>query len=108
QPLISFSITKSGAIHMKSTIVCFCTLILGTVTFSPIGSAQSHKAKVDLIVAGATVVTMDPTRRILDDGAIAVSGDSIEAVGSRAEIEAKYSATQRIDARGKLVLPGFI
>ena len=93
---------------MKSTIVCFCAVILGTVTFAPHGSAQSHKAKVDLIVAGATVVTMDPTRRILDDGAIAVSGDSIEAVGSRAEIEAKYSATQRIDARGKLVLPGFI
>src|SRR2546421_9388234 len=93
---------------MKSTIVCFCALILGTVTFAPIGSAQSHKAKVDLIVAGGSVVTMDPTRRILDDGAIAVSGDSIAAVGPRAENEAKYSATQRLDAHAKLVLPGFI
>ena len=37
-----------------------------------------------------------------------VKGDTIVAVGPRSELEAKYSASQTIDAKGKLVLPGFI
>jgi len=64
--------------------------------------------KVDLIVAGGTVVTMDGARTVYDDGAVAVSGDAIVAVGSTREIEAKYSATQNVNAKGSLVLPGFI
>lgn len=64
--------------------------------------------KVDLIVSGGTVVTMDAERRVLDDGAMAVKDDTIVALGPRVEIEAKYSASQRIEARGKLVLPGLI
>ena len=64
--------------------------------------------RIDLLVTGGTVVTMDGTRRILEDGAVAVRGDEIVAVASRAELEAKYTAAATIDAKGKLVLPGFI
>jgi len=70
--------------------------------------SQSSKEKVDLIVSGGTVVTMNEARTIQDDGAIAVKGDSIVAVGPRSELESMYQATQTIDAKGKLVLPGFI
>ena len=69
--------------------------------------AQS-KQHVDLIVSGGIVVTMDSTRAILQDGSVAVRGDSIVAVGPRADVEARYQGTQVIDARGHLVLPGFI
>jgi 5-methylthioadenosine/S-adenosylhomocysteine deaminase len=69
---------------------------------------NAKKEKVDLLVAGGTVVTMNADRRILEDGAVAVMGDTIVAIGSRANIEAKYSAAQTINASGKLVLPGFI
>ncbi len=75
------------------------------------GEAQAQskaRVRVDLIVAGGTIVTMDGERQVMDDGAIAVKGDAIAAVGKRAEIEGKYSAVRRIDARGKLVLPGLI
>src|SRR5229473_1125309 len=34
--------------------------------------------------------------------------DPIVAVGPRSELEARYAAAQTIDAKGKLVLPGFI
>ena len=51
---------------------------------------------------------MNGSRTILDDGAIAVTGDTIIAVGPRSELEAKYAAVQTIDATGTLVLPGFI
>ena len=51
---------------------------------------------------------MDGARAIFDDGAIAVTGDTIVNVGSHTEIESKYSASQVIDAQGKLIVPGFI
>jgi 5-methylthioadenosine/S-adenosylhomocysteine deaminase len=69
---------------------------------------QSQRVKADLIVTGATVVTMDGTRAIYDDGMVVVKGDTILAVGPRGELEAKYASARIIDARGKLVLPGFI
>jgi len=71
-------------------------------------SAQTHKETADLLISGGTVVTMDASRAILDDGAVAVKGDTIVAVGPRSELEARYAAKQTIDARGGLVLPGFI
>src|SRR5437879_458063 len=51
---------------------------------------------------------MDGQRRIVEDGAVVVKGDAILALGPRAEIESKYAAPQTINAKGKLVLPGFI
>jgi 5-methylthioadenosine/S-adenosylhomocysteine deaminase len=71
-------------------------------------SSQTTKAPADLIVTGGTVVTMDGSRTILEDGAVIVKGDTILAVGPRPDLEAKYSAPQSIDAKGALVLPGFI
>ena len=64
--------------------------------------------KADLIVSGGIVVTMDGGRAIYEDGSVAVRGDSIVAVGPRAEVEARYRAAQKIDAHGRLVLPGLI
>src|SRR6266849_6689581 len=71
-------------------------------------SAQPKKEKVDLIVTGGTVATMDGARAIYNVGAVVVKGDAIVAVGPRSELEARYAAAQTIDAKGKLVLPGFI
>jgi len=62
---------------------------------------------VDTIVTG-TVVTMDANHALYDDGAVAISGDSIVAVGPLGDIDARYSARHTLDARGKLILPGFI
>ena len=71
-------------------------------------SSRPKKEKVDLIVTGGTVVSMDGARTIFDDGAVVVRGDTIVAVGPRGDVEPKYLASQTIDAKGKLVLPGFI
>jgi len=69
--------------------------------------AQAQQ-NVDLIVSRGIVVTMDGSRAIVQDGSVAVRGDSIVAVGPRAEVEAKYKAAQTIDAHHALVLPGFV
>lgn len=70
-------------------------------------SAQADRKNVDLVVAGATVVTMDHGL-VIQDGAVAVEGDTIAGVGPRVEIEARFLGAQTIDARGKLVLPGLV
>jgi 5-methylthioadenosine/S-adenosylhomocysteine deaminase len=66
------------------------------------------KQEVDLLVSGGTVVSMDPARKIYQDGSIAITGDAIVAAGPRTEIEARYKGAKTLDARGRLVLPGFI
>ena len=65
------------------------------------------KLPADLIITG-TVVTIDADRHIYDDGAVAISGDTILATGPRSMIESKYVAKERIDTKNRLVLPGFI
>jgi 5-methylthioadenosine/S-adenosylhomocysteine deaminase len=66
------------------------------------------REKVDLLVTGATVVTLDSAGRVLPDGAIAVSGQRIVAVGSSTELRARYAATRTVDARGQIAMPGLI
>ncbi len=82
-------------------------LIAAVVMVISVAKAQ-EKQNVDLIVSGGIVVTMDSARAIYQDGSVAIRGDSIVAVGPRAEIEGRYQSPQVIDARGHLVLPGFI
>jgi 5-methylthioadenosine/S-adenosylhomocysteine deaminase len=71
-------------------------------------AAQSTREHVDLLVTAQYVVTMDATRRVIEDGAIAVRGDAILAVGPRVELEAKYNSARRISAAHGLVMPGLI
>src|SRR5437773_2267970 len=70
--------------------------------------AQRRKTTVDLIIRGGTVVTMDGTRRVIENGAVAVKNGRIVAVGDTAEIERAYGAREIVDATGKVVVPGLI
>jgi len=62
----------------------------------------------DILVVNGVVITIDPERRVIEDGAVAIAGDRIVAVGTTAEVTAAHSAPRVIDARGKAVLPGLI
>ncbi len=95
--------------HLRSLRFVPLLILFLALLHSPTWSQTPNaKEKVDLLLTGATLVTMDRTRTIIDDGAIAIQGDTIAAVGPRIEIESKYSSAAQIDARGKLLLPGFI
>jgi len=63
---------------------------------------------VDLIIRGGTVVTMDGSRRVLENGAVAVKSGRIVAVDDTAEIDRSYAAREVINATGKVVIPGLI
>jgi 5-methylthioadenosine/S-adenosylhomocysteine deaminase len=63
---------------------------------------------ISLVVTGGTVVTMDPARRVLAPGAVAIEGGAIVAVGEPAAIAASYRGAETIDASGAVVLPGLV
>jgi len=84
------------------------TSVFAVSTFPGSLLAQPAKKNADLLVTGGLLVTMDASRTVYDEGAVAIKGDTIVAVGLRKDIESQYSATQTIDARGTLIMPGFI
>jgi 5-methylthioadenosine/S-adenosylhomocysteine deaminase len=64
-------------------------------------------AVADLLVTGGTVITMDGTHRIIENGAIAVRGSEIVRVGTASELRGTR-AKQTINAAGKVIIPGLI
>jgi 5-methylthioadenosine/S-adenosylhomocysteine deaminase len=60
-----------------------------------------------LLITHGYVVTVDPARRVISDGYVAVDGDAITAVGPMGELP-DQSADEVIDARGMLVMPGLV
>jgi cytosine/adenosine deaminase-related metal-dependent hydrolase len=62
----------------------------------------------DTLVVHTTIVTMDATRRVILDGAIAWRADRIVAVGKTAELERTVMARETIDGRRFVVTPGMV
>src|SRR5215470_8402424 len=84
--------------------------LLIAMTSNPLSEAvaQNNRRPVDLLVLGGTIVTMDQTRRVIDDGGIAISQGRIVAIGTRGEIERAYTSRQRLNGAGKVLTPGLI
>jgi cytosine/adenosine deaminase-related metal-dependent hydrolase len=62
-----------------------------------------------MIFENCTVVTVDDQRRIYSDGALAVAGGEIRAVGKRLDIRRRFPEEGEFtDLRGGLVIPGLI
>jgi len=62
----------------------------------------------DILIRNAYVVTMNPDRVIYADGAVAITGNRITAVGPTADVAPENPAPLTIDGRGMLVTPGLI
>lgn len=63
---------------------------------------------IDLIVEGDYVVTMDTSATVIENGAVAVDEGVILAVGPADEIAAKYAATETLEGRARVVMPGLV
>ena len=61
-----------------------------------------------ILIKDATVITVDETRNVFSPGSVLIDGSDIEAVGAGDELAAGVTPEDTIiDARGKVVLPGF-
>lgn len=69
---------------------------------------MEESMKVDVLIRGGTILTMNPSRRVIHDGAITISGDGISGVYSSDEIPQGLQAGKVIQADGKVILPGLI
>jgi 5-methylthioadenosine/S-adenosylhomocysteine deaminase len=66
------------------------------------------KTKVDVLLAGGTVMTVDETRRVIRDGAVAILGTDIVAVGKRVDLLNQFDAKTVRECRNKLIMPGLV
>ncbi len=64
--------------------------------------------KVDFIIHGGTVVTMNQNFDMIADGAVAVRNDRIVAVGPANEIMSAYEADEKVDCTGQVIMPGLV
>jgi 5-methylthioadenosine/S-adenosylhomocysteine deaminase len=69
---------------------------------------DGNKQQADILITAGCIVTVDPDRRIIRDGAIAIDGTDIVAVGPRADVTSRFSGRKIIDAPHGLVTPGLI
>ena len=69
------------------------------------GAAQNNAT---LIITGGTVVTMDASFRVIENGAVAVRGERIVGVGPAADISRRFHSARVINASGRVVMPGLI
>ncbi len=61
-----------------------------------------------LLVTGGTVLVFDDAGTTIENGAVAIEGERIAAVGSATDLAARYPEARSLDATGRIVMPGLI
>jgi 5-methylthioadenosine/S-adenosylhomocysteine deaminase len=74
-------------------------------TINPQGTA---KTPVDLLITGGLILTLDARGAVFSEGAVAVTGDRIVAVGDASTLLGTVQPRELLDARNCLVMPGLI
>ena len=80
----------------------FLLFVLSFLIFSSCLAQQ----KIDLLVYNATIYTVD--KNFSTHEALAVNDGKIIATGTTKDLQTKYDAREKINARGKFVYPGLI
>jgi 5-methylthioadenosine/S-adenosylhomocysteine deaminase len=78
--------------------ICSFFLFLATLAAAP----------ADWIWSARYVITEDAQHRVIENGAVAVTGGRIVGVGTRAEIDAKFQAKRRLDRPDAILAPGLV
>jgi hypothetical protein len=68
---------SSRFIHAALTLISIGVCAFGLPAPAMAQTVEKQAVSFDLLVTNATIVTMDPDRRVIEDGAIGVNGDSI-------------------------------
>ncbi|KAJ5118237.1 hypothetical protein N7448_009952 [Penicillium atrosanguineum] len=61
-----------------------------------------------MLYTHATIITVDRTRRIIEDGAIRVTGETIADIGKTALLKERYPEDEELDLTGRIIIPGLI
>ena len=96
---------RRGEKHRRSPRLCVSASFLLLLAGS---SASLFAEPADWIWSARYVLTQDAQRRVIQNGAVAIRGERIVGVGTRAEIDAKFQAKQRLDRPDAILAPGLI
>ena len=61
-----------------------------------------------MLITNGTVLTFGKEKRIIPGGAVYYEDDAIVAVGPTSDLQAKYPQAEKLDAAGKLIMPGSV
>ena len=78
----------------------------GETPAAPVAPASDDR--IDLIVNGSHIVTMDEAGTVIENGAVAIDDGIILAVGPAEEIAAEYPAAVTLDGERRIVMPGLV
>lgn len=74
----------------------------------PMPPSAAAPLPVDHLITNAMVVTMNAARHVIKDGAVAIKGTKIVAVGRTRDVEAVVRPARSIDGRRFVVTPGMV
>jgi 5-methylthioadenosine/S-adenosylhomocysteine deaminase len=83
----------------------FTSFLLAAAAFA---AAPLAAAPCDLVVSAKYVVTQSAQRRVIENGAVAITGERIVAVGTRADIDKAWQPKRRIDRPNAVLTPGLV
>ena len=90
---------------MKTRIALVVLVLAGALA---VVWTQTGESQVSMVVTNGTVVTMDAAGRVITNGAVAIDGSDIVAVGTADAIGRRFRGAETIDAAGGVVMPGLI
>lgn len=61
-----------------------------------------------LLVGNGKLITRDPGNPYHEDGAVVIQGEKVLEAGAYEDLRAKYPDAEFVDAKGGLIMPGFI
>jgi len=82
--------------------------LLSAALLAIIGCTGTADDRIDLIIEGDYVVTMDEAGTVIPDGAVAVDGGVILAVGAAADIHSSFAAVDTLAGDHQIVMPGLV
>jgi len=96
-------LSKPSNLYIRLTQSVLSFSLLGLICSPP---ALGQSPAVDAVIVNARIYTVNPQQPWAE--ALAIRGEKIVAVGSTRDIAARQGTSTRvIDAKGRLVLPGF-
>ena len=61
-----------------------------------------------MLITNGTLIPLGAENKIIENGAVYIRGDKIAEIGATNALEKKYPREEKLDARGKIVMPGSV
>jgi 5-methylthioadenosine/S-adenosylhomocysteine deaminase len=69
---------------------------------------QATAEQADWLIQARYVLTMDRTHRVIENGAVAIRGENIVAIGPASELLHRYQPAHRLNRSDAVLMPGLI